>query len=164
MKLKKKINKTDKKDWRKYIMRKLVPPLILLVIIWSGVMVFSATTTGSQSFEYYSAAQEALAADSYENAQKALKQLESTSSGEVKKLAAIAAKAADIKIMRKSFKPLSELIVKKGAPQGYGIAYCPMADNNTGGWWIQKKGKIANPYFGASMLRCGSFKEYKAKK
>lgn len=145
-------------------MKKLVTPLILLAIMWAGVMVVTAATTSNHGLEYYTAAQEALAGDSYENAQKALKQLESATSGDVKKLAASAAKAADIKVMRKVFKPLSELIVKKGAPQGYGVVYCSMADNNKGGWWIQKKGKIANPYFGASMLRCGSFKEYKAKK
>ena len=34
-------------------------------------------------------------------------------------------------------------------------AYCPMARNNRGAAWLQTLGEINNPYFGASMLRCG---------
>lgn len=34
-------------------------------------------------------------------------------------------------------------------------AYCPMVDGNKGGTWLQTGDTIANPYFGASMLRCG---------
>jgi Cu(I)/Ag(I) efflux system membrane fusion protein len=75
-----------------------------------------------------------------------------------------AIKSGDINVLRKTFKKISKMVASKGAPEGYGVAFCPMADNNSGAWWIQKKGQIANPYFGASMLRCGSFKEYKAKK
>ncbi len=39
------------------------------------------------------------------------------------------------------------------------IANCPMAFNNQGGQWIQKGEAIANPYFGASMFRCGEIVE-----
>jgi len=31
------------------------------------------------------------------------------------------------------------------------VAYCPMADRS----WLQPEGPIGNPYYGASMLRCG---------
>ena len=34
-------------------------------------------------------------------------------------------------------------------------AYCPMAFKNRGAAWLQAEGKIANPYFGHRMLRCG---------
>ncbi|MDD3694892.1 MAG: efflux RND transporter periplasmic adaptor subunit [Lentisphaeria bacterium] len=34
-------------------------------------------------------------------------------------------------------------------------ASCPMAFDNVGAAWIQKDEKIANPYFGHMMLRCG---------
>lgn len=35
-------------------------------------------------------------------------------------------------------------------------AFCPMAFDNKGAPWLQASGEIANPYFGAKMLRCGS--------
>jgi membrane fusion protein, copper/silver efflux system len=35
------------------------------------------------------------------------------------------------------------------------VAFCPMAMDDAGGHWLQVDGQIANPYFGASMLRCG---------
>jgi hypothetical protein len=35
------------------------------------------------------------------------------------------------------------------------VAYCPMADKP----WLQKEKDIRNPYYGASMLTCGSFKK-----
>ena len=34
-------------------------------------------------------------------------------------------------------------------------AHCPMAFANTGADWFQKGDEIRNPYYGASMLRCG---------
>lgn len=37
-------------------------------------------------------------------------------------------------------------------------AHCPMAFDNKGGSWIQREEQIANPYFGASMLRCGEIR------
>ena len=33
--------------------------------------------------------------------------------------------------------------------------YCPMALNNTGGYWLSSEEKILNPYFGDKMLKCG---------
>ncbi|MBF0225281.1 MAG: efflux RND transporter periplasmic adaptor subunit [Desulfobacterales bacterium] len=38
-------------------------------------------------------------------------------------------------------------------------AWCPMAFNNRGAYWLQKTEEIANPYFGEIMLRCGEIKE-----
>ncbi len=40
-----------------------------------------------------------------------------------------------------------------------GIYACPMAFKNRGAIWIQKKGPVENPYFGAVMFDCGSFEE-----
>ena len=34
-------------------------------------------------------------------------------------------------------------------------AWCPMAFDNEGAGWLQSGEELANPYFGASMLRCG---------
>lgn len=36
--------------------------------------------------------------------------------------------------------------------------YCPMAFNNTGGYWISNEKEIKNPYFGSKMMRCGETK------
>lgn len=33
--------------------------------------------------------------------------------------------------------------------------YCPVAFNNSGGFWIQEEEDIMNPYFGSKMLNCG---------
>lgn len=39
------------------------------------------------------------------------------------------------------------------------ILHCPMADNNKGADWLSLDKEILNPYFGASMISCGSVKE-----
>lgn len=36
------------------------------------------------------------------------------------------------------------------------VQHCPMADNNAGADWISTSKDIRNPYFGNSMLQCGS--------
>lgn len=46
-----------------------------------------------------------------------------------------------------AFDPLSETIY---------LQYCPMADDDNGANWLSKEKEIFNPYFGASMLKCGS--------
>lgn len=38
-------------------------------------------------------------------------------------------------------------------------AHCPMARDNAGADWLQPNNELLNPYFGASMLRCGSIEE-----
>jgi len=42
-------------------------------------------------------------------------------------------------------------------------AFCPMAFDNKGAFWLQDNGKIANPYFGEMMLRCGEISELTAR-
>lgn len=37
--------------------------------------------------------------------------------------------------------------------------YCPMAFNNKGAYWLQEDETVLNPYFGATMLRCGEMTE-----
>lgn len=73
---------------------------------------------------------------------------------EARKLAA----AQSLKDARASFKKLSLPIVRlqrvSKAP-GLEIAYCPMA----GARWVQRAGKIKNPYFGQEMLECGEKSE-----
>ncbi len=64
----------------------------------------------------------------------------------------------DLQVARGGFGPVSELMLKLARGPEKSIAsdlglnafHCPMSHAN----WLQK-GELANPYFGASMLRCG---------
>ncbi|MFT5089686.1 MAG: hypothetical protein ACI906_004488 [Candidatus Latescibacterota bacterium] len=132
-----------------------------LVLLLAGLsFVMACGSEPPPSLTHYVAAQEALADDDYDRAHKALAQLLQTADPAFKSLAQQAASAGDIEAMRVVFKPLSEEIIKGEVPEGYVLAYCPMADNNQGGHWIQKDGpSIMNPYFGSTMLHCGVFKD-----
>lgn len=60
----------------------------------------------------------------------------------------------NIKDLRNSFKSLSEIYIKNGETIKNGeivTAKCSMANAR----WLQKKGEIQNPYYGAKMLTCG---------
>lgn len=68
------------------------------------------------------------------------------------------------KTLRKAFQPLAmamidlERTIGHAGMKPYYLAYCPMAFNNTGGYWLQKQKGILNPYFGKKMLVCGEVK------
>lgn len=64
---------------------------------------------------------------------------------------------------RDAFHDLSDAVVAAlrahGSPvDGLVVAHCPMTSRG-GGDWVQADGPIANPYFGAAMLRCGAVVE-----
>lgn len=66
--------------------------------------------------------------------------------------------------IRKTFASLSnemKTVVKAGqvSKGDLYLEYCPMANNNTGAYWLSNEKEIKNPYFGDKMLRCGSVKE-----
>ena len=69
----------------------------------------------------------------------------------------------DLKKQRDHFKPLSALFIEGvgqfGTDQTLYSVYCPMADNNSGGYWISAKEEVINPYFGSAMLKCGAVKQ-----
>lgn len=73
-------------------------------------------------------------------------------------------KAENLSLARQAFLGLSEVVKNLlnvfGAPPGSAVylAFCPMANENRGGYWLQKSPQIANPYFGAQMLTCGEIK------
>ena len=72
------------------------------------------------------------------------------------------AKSASLADAREAFKKLSKRAVHVASDhEGYFIANCPMVKNG-GGNWVQTTGKVSNPYFGKSMLTCGSIKPAKA--
>jgi len=69
-----------------------------------------------------------------------------------------------LKEKRSYFSHISEIIyctVKsfelKGLPLY--VAYCPMANNNNGAYWLAESEEIRNPYFGQKMLGCGKVEE-----
>lgn len=69
------------------------------------------------------------------------------------------ASAASLAEAREAFKAVSKRAVHYAQGQkGYYVANCPMVEGG-GGDWVQTSTKISNPYFGKSMLTCGSIKE-----
>lgn len=75
---------------------------------------------------------------------------------EVAKAAAKLAAAGDISSARDSFGELSRPLVRYRemlTDENTKVAYCPMAKRP----WLQTAKEIENPYYGSSMLRCGSF-------
>jgi hypothetical protein len=70
------------------------------------------------------------------------------------------AEAGDLTAARDRFGTLSEAIVTYmdgfhlSPPEGVRIATCPMVNKP----WLQHGAALANPYYGKSMLTCGSFR------
>jgi hypothetical protein len=104
---------------------------------------------------HYMDAAAALAADDLEKAKAALTALANESTGELKTLAQAAADTGDIAATRDAFKALSKVATTMELPTDYAVAFCPMYKG--GAKWVQKKDKLANPYYGKQMLTCGSF-------
>jgi Cu(I)/Ag(I) efflux system membrane fusion protein len=76
----------------------------------------------------------------------------------------------NISAVREAFRDVSSVMIdiqKNFGHTGTGshyVAFCPMAFNNKGGSWLQTEKLISNPFYGASMLRCGEIKEEIKKK
>ncbi len=72
-------------------------------------------------------------------------------------------KASDIEGQRKSFNSLSidltQAIHVFGIEQRVYRQFCPMVDNNKGGYWLSADKEIRNPYFGSAMHSCGNVAE-----
>lgn len=70
-------------------------------------------------------------------------------------------RAGDLKSARASFGRLSDAILayadatRTALGDGVKVAYCPMVKKS----WLQKDGKIQNPYYGKEMPGCGEFKK-----
>ncbi|RIV44233.1 efflux RND transporter periplasmic adaptor subunit [Flagellimonas pelagia] len=66
-----------------------------------------------------------------------------------------------IEEQRKVFISLSENMIlignqMKGMDKKLYVQHCPMADNNKGANWLSLEKEIRNPYYGDTMLTCGS--------
>ena len=69
----------------------------------------------------------------------------------------------DIEAQREAFEALSVALYDLAKEGGVGMTvykqYCPMAFDDKGEFWLSSEKEVLNPYFGASMLRCGSVEE-----
>jgi len=70
----------------------------------------------------------------------------------------------DIAVARTKFEAMSEAVIAlqrrfghRGS-EAWHVAHCPMAFDNKGADWLQRGEQVNNPYFGASMLRCGDIR------
>ncbi|MBK6266942.1 DUF3347 domain-containing protein [Marivirga sp. S37H4] len=72
---------------------------------------------------------------------------------------------SDVEDIRAEFQELSKgmyEVVKNNSSAKDETVYkqfCPMAFNNTGGYWLSSEKEIKNPYFGDKMLKCGKVQE-----
>nr|MDQ3394522.1 DUF3347 domain-containing protein [Bacteroidota bacterium] len=73
-------------------------------------------------------------------------------------------KSKSLKDQRRQFETLSDRMID--AVQNFGVqkdnvykAYCPMAKNDKGAFWLSEFEEIRNPYFGEAMLMCGEVRE-----
>ncbi len=63
---------------------------------------------------------------------------------------------------RRTFERISDALIARAEERGnpldvpLRVVHCPMAFGNAGADWLQSEPAVANPYFGASMLRCGT--------
>lgn len=83
---------------------------------------------------------------------------------ELKKQTLHASHIKNIKELRMSFEPISNVMIamtKAFNPlnESAYVQFCPMANSDKGANWLSKENKVVNPYFGASMLKCGEVKE-----
>lgn len=72
--------------------------------------------------------------------------------------------AKDLKTKRAHFSNLSNELADafRKSKLESGVVYkqyCPMANNNNGGYWLASEKKIQNPYYGSKMMSCGSVEE-----
>ncbi len=125
--------------------------------------------TVSAAYTEYLIVKNALVASNATEAKLAAEALQKTlASLENGKAAQTAAKkiteTADLESQRTAFATLSNemmsLVKKSEITMGeVYVDYCPMANSNSGAYWLSSEKEIKNPYFGEKMMKCGSVKE-----
>lgn len=127
-----------------------------------------ADTKLNEVYQHYIHLKTALVNDDNKEADNGAKMLENAlkdagMTAELK-LATVLSNAKDVKAKREQLTPLSNALAnafKKSKITSGSIykQYCPMANDGKGGYWLASESKINNPYYGASMLKCGSVEE-----
>ncbi len=74
------------------------------------------------------------------------------------------AKIEKINELRKIFQQISDATITLASSftpynKTLFIQYCPMANDDTGAYWMSITNEIKNPYFGKAMLKCGETKK-----
>jgi uncharacterized protein DUF3347 len=120
------------------------------------------------AYTHYIHLKDALVASMASDAKKAAAELETvlqaTSGKKAAQTAGDIAKAKMIEEQRMLFTVLSDqmTVLIKDSKLSSGVIYlqyCQMANNNEGAFWLSNEKEIKNPYFGESMLKCGSVTE-----
>lgn len=109
----------------------------------------------------YAELKDALVQDDFETSKQKYKQVNSSLSKLNSNTFKGANKVKDIDELRNIFIRLSEKVIaiaKTSNPteSAIYIQKCPMANQNEGANWLSFSKDIKNPYYGASMLKCGS--------
>ncbi|MCJ8153445.1 DUF3347 domain-containing protein [Chryseobacterium sp. SSA4.19] len=125
----------------------------------------------SKLYQNYLTIKSSLASDDAEKTSKAAADFIKTSSSIdsktisqkdlniLKKDASVISETKNISTQRKSFYELSDYMIAltkefKISENPVYVQYCPMAQ----GSWLSSEKKIVNPYYGSSMLSCGTVK------
>ena len=121
------------------------------------------------AYQHYIQVKDALVSSNAEEAKKAAIALQKSlnevkGSTTVLEAASKFATLSDLEEQRTQFSTLSNEMATfvKGGKLSEGMLYldyCPMANNNEGGYWLSNDKEIKNPYFGDKMLKCGGVKE-----
>jgi Cu(I)/Ag(I) efflux system membrane fusion protein len=82
----------------------------------------------------------------------------------VRNSSAAIAGTADLAEQRNNLEALSEAVFSltkafNATDEKVYYQHCPMVNNNQGAYWVSTNSEIRNPYFGSSMLKCGSNEE-----
>jgi hypothetical protein len=138
-----------------------------LLAVVAAVGVVAAADLPAALVEPYLQVQVALSADQFEGVPAHGAAIEKAATSLGAEAGAIAAGgkklagAADIAAARAAFGEISAALTayaektKSGFGPDVRVAYCPMVNKP----WLTKDKTIRNPYYGASMLTCGSFKK-----
>jgi len=115
-------------------------------------------------FQHYIHIKTALVNSNATEAQSGAKMLiENTDNEELKSAVSKIADNDDIETQREAFSVVTtkiEPLLKKSISTGEIYKqFCPMAFNNTGGYWLSNDKEIQNPYYGEKMLKCGKVTE-----
>lgn len=117
------------------------------------------TTPAAQAFEHYEGVRKALSndklADAAPHAKELVTSVEAVGGADAKKAAEALAAAATIEDARKHFAALSAILVPKFQEANIPGAHAFMCSMENASW-MQRGKAIENPYYGKSMLTCGS--------
>lgn len=124
-------------------------PFVVGALLLSFPLLAMASVPSPETVGLYADAQQALAAGELEPALQAVRALSERGDAETRALAARVASAPTLEEARRQFRALSASAANWTLPAGYVLVHC----DQTGSFWVQREGGIANPFDGGD---CGS--------